>query len=93
MADEKHDLHAEYKRMAEEKKAAFEKSLKKVIAEHKVGEGDTLSGIAQKYYGNSARDYWMVIYEFNKDVIGADPGLIRAGMVLKVPELPAGMKK
>ena len=93
MADEKHDLKEEYKRMAEEKKAAYERSLKKVIAEHKVGDGDTLSSIALKYYGNAGRDYWMVIYEFNKDVIGNNPGIIRTGALLQVPELPANLKK
>lgn len=65
----------------------------KIIEEHKVVEGETLSHIALKYYGNAGRDYWMVIYEFNKAVIGDNPGMIRVGTVLKIPELPANLKK
>ncbi|GAB4272236.1 MAG: hypothetical protein Kow0080_18440 [Candidatus Promineifilaceae bacterium] len=59
----------------------------KFIAEHKVASGDTLSGLAAKYYNSAAREKWMAIYEANKDVIGDDPGMIRVGQVLKIPEL------
>jgi len=48
-----------------------------------VASGDTLSGIAQKFYGN-AGDY-MKIYEANKAVIGGDPNLIKVGQVLTIP--------
>lgn len=64
----------------------------KSLAEHTVGEGETLSHIAQKYYGHSTRDYWMVIYEANKAVIGDNPGMIKIGAELKIPELPANLK-
>lgn len=57
------------------------------IAEHKVVSGDTLSGLAQKYYGSQARDYWMGIYEANKETIGDNPSLIRVGQVLQIPKL------
>ncbi len=93
MADEKHDLHEEYDRIAAEKKAAYDRSQVKVIAEHKVGSDETLSHIALKHYGHAGREYWMVIYEFNKVVIGDNPAIIRPGMLLKVPELPANLKK
>jgi len=63
----------------------------KVIATHKVGNDDTLSHIALRYYGSAIRDYWMVIYEFNKTVIGDNPGIIRPGTELKIPELPANL--
>ena len=62
----------------------------KIKAEHKVMEGETLSQLALKYYGTAAEEAWMAIYEFNKAVIGDNPGLVRAGMELKIPELPAG---
>ena len=62
------------------------------IAKHKVVEGETLSGIAQKHYGHSTRDYWMVIYESNKDKIGGDPGILKPGIELMIPELPANLK-
>jgi nucleoid-associated protein YgaU len=64
----------------------------KIKAEHTVGEDETLSHIALKYYGSAVRDYWMLIYEANKEVIGDNPSIIRPGMVLKVPELSEEMK-
>jgi nucleoid-associated protein YgaU len=57
-----------------------------VVAQHTVAAGETLSQIALKHYGNAGREYWMAIYEANKAVIGANPGLIKPGMVLKIPE-------
>ena len=64
---------------------------RKIIATHKVRDTDTLSGIALKYYGSAVRNYWMVIYEFNKAVIGNDPGVICPGSELKIPELPGAL--
>ncbi|RMG95188.1 MAG: LysM peptidoglycan-binding domain-containing protein [Chloroflexi bacterium] len=57
------------------------------IAEHTVVSGDTLSGIAAKYYNSAAREKWMAIYEANKEIIGDNPSLIRPGQVLKIPKL------
>ena len=57
------------------------------LAEHTVVSGDTLSGIALKYYGSTARDKWMLIYEENKKIIGDNPNLIRPGQVFKIPKL------
>ena len=73
-------------------KEAFTRQMAKPLAEHTVAAGETLSHLALKYYGHSTRDYFMVIYEANKATIGDDPGMIRPGMVLKVPELPADLK-
>ena len=64
----------------------------KFIAEHTITEDDTLSHVALKYYGHATRDYWMVIYEANKAIIGDDAGKVRPGMVVKIPELPANLK-
>ncbi|NIM93982.1 MAG: LysM peptidoglycan-binding domain-containing protein [Anaerolineales bacterium] len=61
-----------------------------VKAEHTIESGDTLSGIALKYYGNASEKYYMEIYEFNKDTIGDDPNFIVVGTVLRIPELPEG---
>lgn len=55
------------------------------LAEHTVVSGDNLSYISKQYYGTA--DKYMKIYEANKDVIGSNPSLIRAGMVLKIPRL------
>jgi len=88
------DLSSVYKKLAADKKAEFERkaALQKTKAEHKVVAGDTLGALALKYYGKAAKEYWMLIYEANKAVIGDNPNLIKAGTVLKVPELPEEMK-
>ncbi|HFC11458.1 MAG TPA: LysM peptidoglycan-binding domain-containing protein [Anaerolineae bacterium] len=65
--------------------AAAEKA--KVLAEHTVAGGDSLSMIAVKYYGNGSRANWMAIYEANKELIGKNPGMIFPGQVLKIPNL------
>jgi nucleoid-associated protein YgaU len=57
------------------------------IAEHTVVSGDTLSGIALRYYGSAARAKWMAIYEANKETIGNNPNLIRIGQKLTIPAL------
>ena len=59
------------------------------LAEHTIGEGETLSHLALKYYGSAVKDKWMVIYEANKEIIGDNPNHVRIGMVLKIPKLPA----
>ncbi len=84
----------ELKKLAAEKRAEFARkvALLKTKAEHKVAAGETLSALALKYYGKSAKDYWMLIYEASKAVIGDNPNGIKVGTVLKVPELPEEMK-
>jgi nucleoid-associated protein YgaU len=62
----------------------------KFIAEHKVVQGDTMGGIALKYYGSAVKEKWMLIYEANKAVIGDNPNLIQIGTTLKIPEIPKG---
>lgn len=52
-----------------------------------VQEGDSLSSIAQQFYGSAAREKWMAIYEANKGVIGDNPSLIKPGQQLKIPRL------
>jgi len=51
-----------------------------------VALGDTLSSIAQKFYGDASR--WQEIYQANVDVIGNDPNLIITGMILQIPSTP-----
>lgn len=58
---------------------------KKVIKKHVVVSGDTLSGIAKKYYDDAGK--YMVIYKANKELIGDNPDLIQLGMDLIIPEL------
>jgi nucleoid-associated protein YgaU len=58
---------------------------KKVIRKHTVVSGDTLTGIAKKYYDDAGK--YMVIYEANKELIGDNPDLIQIGMELIIPDL------
>ena len=64
----------------------------KVIAEHTVVKGDTLSGIALKYYGNASRRHYMYIFNKNKDVIGNNPDMIMVGIKLIIYELAEDLK-
>jgi nucleoid-associated protein YgaU len=100
MREERDDMTLEEKRMMrrsahrthrpkqEDQRPESEEIKPEHLAEHTVVAGDTLSGIALKYYGSGTRDNWMRIYEANKEIIGADPGLIRVGQVFKIPQLP-----
>lgn len=72
--------NADIKKMLDAQKAA------EILTTHTVVMGETLSGIAQKYYQSSTRDSWMKIYEANKAVIGDNPGMIKAGQELKIPK-------
>jgi LysM repeat protein len=51
-----------------------------------VRPGDTLSSIAQRFYGNPAD--WRWLYQVNRSVV-RDPNVIRPGEVLNVPYHPA----
>ena len=57
------------------------------LVEHTVGSGETLLQIADRYYGSNTRDKWLVIYEQNRGVIGAQPAFIQEGQILKIPVL------
>ncbi len=50
---------------------------------HTVVSGDTLTSIAQKYYGDASK--YAKIYEANKDTL-PDPNSLKVGQKLKVPE-------
>jgi len=73
--------------------AAAEAAKPKIIKEHTMTADETLSHLSLKYYGSAVRDYWMVIYEANKDVIGDNPAHVRPGLVVRIPELPESLKK
>jgi nucleoid-associated protein YgaU len=52
------------------------------FAQYTVVPGDTLSGIAQKVYGNA--NQWTIIFEANRNQI-QDPDEIYTGQVLRIP--------
>ena len=51
---------------------------------HTVESGDTLSGIAKKYYGDAMK--YPVIFEANKPML-SDPDKIYPGQVLRIPAI------
>lgn len=56
------------------------------VAEERVYEvvsGDTLGGIAKKYYGNA--NAYMRIFEANRDILD-NPNLVKVGQKLSIPE-------
>jgi len=50
--------------------------------QHIISEGDTLSRIARRYYGNP--DRWPEIYEANRAIL-SDPGRLPKGAALRIP--------
>lgn len=62
--------------------------LKKV---HKLEKGQTLSHLSLKYYGSATEPYWRLILDFNEDL--DNERNIWPGLEIKIPELPADMKK
>ncbi len=55
--------------------------------EYRVSRGDTLSGIAQRFYGSSR---WTdFLFQANRDRL-ASPGAIRVGQTLLIPPKPGG---
>ncbi|MGB4596166.1 MAG: hypothetical protein WBI14_09725 [Anaerolineaceae bacterium] len=82
-------MNAEAEKVAE--KVGFVRAA--VIATHTVGANETLSHIALHYYGHATPPYYKVIYEFNKEVIGDNMNIIRAGQVLEIPQLPQELIK
>jgi len=50
---------------------------------YEVVSGDTLGGIAKKYYGNA--NSYMKIFEANRDILD-NPNLIKVGQKLRIPE-------
>jgi nucleoid-associated protein YgaU len=50
---------------------------------YEVAAGDTLSGIAKRFYGDAS--LFMKIFEANRDILD-DPDLIEVGQRLRIPE-------
>ena len=56
-------------------------------ARHRIVDGDTLEGIAQRYLGDRAR--WSDVYQHNRDVLMA-PGALPIGVELRIPPRQSG---
>ena len=50
---------------------------------HRVEDGESLSSIADQYYGRETQ--WTRIFEANRDMLKGDPDHLRIGMVLAIP--------
>jgi len=50
---------------------------------YEVVSGDTLGGIAKRFYGQAGK--YMKIFEANRDILD-DPNLIKVGQKLRIPE-------
>ena len=55
---------------------------------HVVQRGETLSGLARRYYGNPGK--WRVIYDANRGAIGHDSNRLMVGTQLVIPTQGAG---
>jgi nucleoid-associated protein YgaU len=53
------------------------------MTKYHVLQGDSLSAISQRVYGNTSG--WKAIYDANRDLIGPDPNTVPSGIVLTIP--------
>jgi hypothetical protein len=70
----------------EVKRAHSGPSSNRPVQQHTVQAGDSLQGIARRYYGLLQK--WPVILEANRAVIGRNPHLLKPGSQLNIPTLP-----
>lgn len=68
---------------------SFYQRIEPPMATHTVKEGETLSDIALRYYGNGDDKHYMHIYNANRSTIGDSPSMIKAGQELNIPKPPA----
>ena len=59
--------------------------LKSGAACYTVASGDSLSSIAQRFYGSGSADNVNKIYYSNQQTIGSNPNLIYPGQKLYIP--------
>lgn len=89
IADAAYAAAAKAKSDAEAKAAADAKAkADAILTTHEVHAGETLSGIALKYYGHATPEYWNKIKEANKAMIDEHKGNIIAGQKLIIPKIP-----
>jgi nucleoid-associated protein YgaU len=76
------DVAAERWPLVENKPLGVERPSPPAAGTYTVAKGDTLWGIAQKFFGSGAR--YPEIQSSNKDVIGSDPNKIYPGQTLTI---------
>ena len=59
--------------------------------DYKVEPGDTLSGLAQRFYGRASA--WRAIVEVNLGALGSEGERLRPGMTIIIPPAPEPAKK
>jgi len=92
-AEKKERLEARKETLKEAReKFEAEKAAPKLLAQHTVEAGETLSHIALKYYKHATPPYWQLILEANKEALSGSEKNVRTGMVIDVPELPEDLK-
>jgi nucleoid-associated protein YgaU len=64
--------------------------VKEMAQSHRIVDGDTLEGLAQRYLGSADRA--REIFEANRDVL-ADPKLLPIGAELKIPHTGTSQSK
>ncbi|MEN0019453.1 MAG: LysM domain-containing protein [Planctomycetota bacterium] len=69
---------------ADESGAAGDEAIASLDVEYVVSRGDTLSGIAQSFYGTSSPTVIDAIFQHNRDVLRS-PNALRLGQTLKLP--------
>ena len=62
----------------------LKESLIKENKKYTIVDGDTLSGIAKRQYGNARM--WPVIYKANREIIGENPDLIYPDVEIVIPD-------
>jgi nucleoid-associated protein YgaU len=81
----------EHRHMEMERRTVMEAQLPSQTPSHfwfewyHVEEGDTLSEIAEWWFGRSGERWWRRIWLTNRRTIGEDPNRIRPGQWLKLP--------
>jgi nucleoid-associated protein YgaU len=60
------------------------------VKTYAIRPGDSLSTVADTYYGDPT--LWRVIYNYNRNDIGDNPNAIQAGMLIKVPPRVTGAR-
>lgn len=61
-----------------------------VVQHYTVRSGDTLSEIAQEFYGRSV--YWRLIRDANIDLVGEQGRLLQPGQILVIPDRAANAR-